>query len=53
MVSHQKNTFEFFYTQLVIEWLDKHEYSRKHWLVVAKECQSQSKDSEDPVKELL
>lgn len=53
MVSPRKNTFEFFYTQLVIEWLDKHEYSRKHWLVVAKECQSKSKDSEDPVKETV
>jgi hypothetical protein len=53
MASHQKNTFEFFYTQLVIEWLDKHEYSRKHWLIVAKECQLQSKESDDPVKETV
>ena len=47
MLQKSQKTFEFFYTQLVIEWLDKHEYSRKHWLVVAQECQDQAKDKAD------
>jgi hypothetical protein len=57
MSNNPKNTFTFFYTQLVIEWLDKHEYSRQHWLVMAKESQAQAKENKesdntesDPVK---
>ena len=47
MPPKSQKTFEFFYTQLVIEWLDKHEYSRKHWLVVAQECVDQASQNSD------
>tara|TARA_B100001113_G_scaffold353210_1_gene356740 strand:+ start:2792 stop:3115 length:324 start_codon:yes stop_codon:yes gene_type:complete len=45
MSQKSQKTFKFFYTQLVIEWLDKHEYSRKHWRVVAQECIDKARDN--------
>jgi hypothetical protein len=43
MPPKNSKTFKFFYTQLVMEWLEKHEYSRKHWMYVAEQSLNQSK----------
>lgn len=49
MTPDADKTLQFFYTQLVIEWLDKHEYSRKHWLVMAKESKDQATEEVNAV----
>jgi hypothetical protein len=40
-------------TDLVIEWLDKNEYSREHWKVVALDMMTKSENDQEKAIELL